>query len=378
MPVITCGGMRFQHSWRSGDEVPEESQKIVEACMYKALDNGINHFETARAYGTSEGQMGKVLVKMPRSEILVQSKIGPMDDLDKFEATFEKTMGLLQQDYLDIFSFHGVNNDQSLEYTLQCMEKVEVWKKEGRIRAVGFSTHATTDVIVKAIKTGAFDSVSLHYFYIYQDNRPALEEAKRQDMGVLILSPNEKAGLLFNPSEKLEELTAPLHPMVFNGLFCLCSPEVKTLSCGVRKPEDFDAHLDTAEKVDDAEQLVSPIVERLEAEMVKVLGEKWAKTWDVGLPAWHDVPGEVNIEWILRLRNLALAFDMVEYGKSRYNLLGSGQSWFPGVKAESLEEFDFSECLKDSPNADSILEALAEAHELLLDKPRKRLIVEDN
>ena len=54
MPVISCGGMRYQESWKTGDPVSDENQQNLEACIFKALDLGINHIETARGYGTSE------------------------------------------------------------------------------------------------------------------------------------------------------------------------------------------------------------------------------------------------------------------------------------------------------------------------------------
>jgi len=62
IPVISCGGMRYQESWKDDDPVSDESQKNLEACIRKALDLGINHIETARGYGTSEYQLGKICV----------------------------------------------------------------------------------------------------------------------------------------------------------------------------------------------------------------------------------------------------------------------------------------------------------------------------
>ena len=53
MPVFTCGGMRFQKSWKDEEEIPDESQKNLEETVLKALDCGINHIETARGYGLS-------------------------------------------------------------------------------------------------------------------------------------------------------------------------------------------------------------------------------------------------------------------------------------------------------------------------------------
>ena len=376
LPVITCGGMRFQHSWNSDDPIPADSQENVEACVRKALDLGIHHFETARGYGTSEEQLGRVLPQLPRDEIIVQTKVSPRATVAEFVDVFEVSMSKVQLDYLDIFSFHGINNQECLENTLRCLDQALEWKREGRIRHIGFATHGPNDIIVKAVQTDAFESVNLHWFYVFQGNWPAILEAHQRDMGVYIISPNEKGGLLFKPSPKLERLTAPLHPMVFNGLFSLAHPEVHSLSCGVSRPEDFDIHMETVDKLDQAAELVAPIERRLHEEMERVLGAEWVATWPVGLPEWHETPGGINIPWILRLRNLALAFDMLEYGKMRYNLLGNGGHWFPGYKADKLAEVDegeLREALKNSPHADVIPEILREAHDLLAGEERKRL-----
>ena len=74
MPVFSCGGMRFQHAWahEPGASIPDDSQKNLEACLERAFELGINHFETARGYGTSEMQMGKILPSFDREEIIVQ------------------------------------------------------------------------------------------------------------------------------------------------------------------------------------------------------------------------------------------------------------------------------------------------------------------
>jgi len=373
MPVFSCGCMRFQQSWNGEDPVSDESQKNVDACMRRALELGINHIETARGYGTSELQVGRAIRAYNRGDFMLQTKVGPDADVSKFVANFEKSMGLLGVDYLDLLAIHGINDEQCLDNALRCLDQALRWKREGRIRYLGFATHGQAPIITKAIETGAFDYVNLHWYYVYQDNWPAILEARKRDMGVFIISPNEKAGMLFQPSDKLRALTAPLHPMVFNALFCLSHPEVHTLSCGVSKPSDFGIHLETVEKVEAAAEIVRPIVQRLEDEMARVLGDTWAKTWQEGLPDWSETPGQMNIPWILRLRNLALAYDMIEYGKMRYNLLGNGGHWFPGNKADKLDELDLTECLRRSPNAARIRVALADAHALLAGEERKRL-----
>mgnify|MGYP003779906059 CR=1 FL=1 len=376
IPVISCGGMRFQQSWRRGDAVTEESQRNLEACVRRAFELGIHHFETARGYGTSEYQLGKVLPALPRGEIIVQTKVGADSDPKKFESNFEDSMRTLGLDYLDLFAFHGVNDEAGYDRVVRCLDTALRWKREGRIRFLGFSTHAPLDVILKTIGLGVFDYVNLHWYYIFQDNWPAVVEANARDMGVFIISPNDKGGMLYLPPARLVELTAPFHPMVFNGLFCLSRPEVHTLSCGVARPEDFDIHLETAELSDRAAEAVAPIAARLQEAMERAVGKEYLETWHLGLPEWHQTPGNVNIPTILRLRNLVLAYDMVAYAKMRYNLLGHGDDWFPGENGSKLDGADLSACLRDYPYADRVPQMLREMHALLGGKEVKRLQTE--
>lgn len=377
IPVISCGGMRFQHCWESVEETPPESDANVAACVHRALDLGIHHIETARGYGSSEFQLGKVLPQLERDRIIVQTKVAPDKDTAKFAANFETSMRLLKLGHVDLFAFHGINSKTELEAAQACLDTVRQWQKEGRIRFVGFSTHGPAEVLLKTVETDEFDYINLHWFYIFQENWPVIEAARRHDMGVFIISPNDKGGKLYEPSAQLVNLCAPLHPMVFNGLFCLSRPEVHTLSCGVATPFDFDIHMATAAQADRAARVIEPVLERLEAAYADALGEGWAYTWRDGLPEWHETPGEINIPWVLRLRNLALAFGMTEFGKMRYNLLGNGGTWFPGNKADNVSKLDLSGCLANSPHADRIPQLLAETHELLKGEEVKRLQQEE-
>src|SRR6202044_2445195 len=150
-------------------------------------------------------------------------------------------------------------------------------QKEGRVRHIGFSTHATPDIIEAAINTGEFDYVNLHWYFVNDLNWSAVQAARRQDMGVFIISPNDKGGKLYEPPPKLVELCAPLTPMQFNDLYCLACPEVHTLSCGAARPQDFDEHVRALEHYDRAAEAVAPIERRLLAQMEKALGPDWCQ-----------------------------------------------------------------------------------------------------
>jgi len=377
MPVFSCGGMRYQHKWQDAppNEIPDDEQANLEACIERALELGINHIETARGYGTSEMQLGRILPRLPRDKMIVQTKVAPEKDPKEFRKNFEKSMGYLGLDHVDLLGIHGINTRELLEWTVRpggCLDEARKLQRDGRVRFVGFSTHATTDVIVDAVNTGEFDYVNLHWYFVNELNRSGIAAAQKQDMGVFIISPNDKGGCLQDRPPVMAMLTDPLSPMQFNDLFCLSHPEVHTLSLGVSRPTDFDEHVAAVPMLDHAAELVAPIEKRLRARMVEELGADWCQHWTEGLPYYFDVPGEINVTEIARLWTYGKGLNLVPWAKMRYNLLGGAGHWFPGKNAAKVSESRLKKCLLGSPFAERIPEMLREAHAAFFEEPAKR------
>ena len=340
---------------------------------------GINHIETARGYGSSERQLGQILPQLPREQIIVQTKIMPLADPRQFLADFHDSLARLRLSHVDLLGIHGINDHETLWWTLRdggCLAAARELVAQGKVRHVGFSTHGPLDVIQTAIshdRDGGFDYVNLHWYFIFQQNWPAIEAAARADMGVFIISPADKGGMLYKPPARLVDLCRPLHPLVFNTLFCLATPWVHTLSIGAACPADFDLAASVLPLLARKDELLPPIQSRLREAMVEAVGEELADRFAEGLPPWQNSPGHMNIPVILWLRNLVLAHDMLEYGKMRYNLLGNGGHWFPGLNAAHVAELNLEKALAGSPFKDKIPQWLQEMHTLLYDSPKQRL-----
>ncbi len=381
MPVLTCGGMRYQQSWKDipTGEIDSARQADLEAAVDQAVALGITHIETARGYGSSERQLGLVLPRFARDRLIVQTKLSPQPTRDDFMRAFEDSMARLRLDYLDLCSIHGINTPGILDQVLRggTLQALRELQTQGVVRHVGFSTHGPTEVIVSAIACAEFAYVNLHWFYFNQANWPAILAARARDMGVFIISPNDKGGKLQAPPPKLTDLCAPFTPMGFNDLFCLSHPEVHTISIGAARASDFDAHAEALAFLDRAPGIIQPVIQRLEDEAERILGADWMKHWNRGLPATEQVPGNVPIREMLRLHLLATVYDMVPYARERYNLHGNAEHWVPGEQIDKLDWSKLPAVLAGHPLADRIPAVLRDLHNFLKTEDKKRLSESD-
>lgn len=381
MPVLTAGGMRYQASWDPTAACSAENQANLEATVRRALELGINHIETARGYGTSEKQLGAILPGLPRHELIVQTKVAPTVDPDEFERAFFDSLGRLNLTYVDLLGIHGLNDRTQLDLAIRdggCLERALALRQRGFVRYVGFSTHGPLDVILDGINDGRFDYVNLHYYWVMQHNLEALRAAAAKDMGILVISPNDKGGRLYEPPEKLRSLTEPFSPMIFNDLFCLAHGEISTLSIGATGPNDYAEHVKAVELFErhaaDPRRLIAPIEAKLKTELERTFGAAWVNGWSVGLPEWQEAPGQINLREILRLYTLAKGLDLVAYGQMRYNLLDHGGHWFPGKSAADIDSAAIEGALAGKSRfAKQIPQLLREAHELLVGAKQRRL-----
>jgi hypothetical protein len=365
--VITLGGMRFKHGWTPPrNHLPKDSIEHCISTTRMALDLGINHIETAHGYMKSELLFGHALKELgvPRKQFKMMTKGAPMSG-DGTRSLVEEQLEALGLDYVDFYGWHGINNKELLKIAVEKNGPVETLhrlKDEGLIRHVGFSTHAPLDTILDAMQTGLFSFINLHYYYFFQRNLPAVQLAETMDMGVFIISPNEKGGMLFRPSEKVKNLCKPLTPIVFNGRFCLSHPEITTLSMGIHEPKHFPQNLAILNRGNYSNSELSKVKAEMDAPLTKVSG--LCTLCHECLPC----PENINIPEVLRFRNLTEGYDMLNYGRFRYNMFEGQGHWFPGTFAFHCTEC--GDCLPRCPENLNIPTLLMETHKKLFSKPK--------
>ncbi len=382
IPVLSLGGMRFQKSWDQLDfsEVSYEEQNKVVNILDLATEYGLNHVETAKYYGTSELQLGMCFKDTKKIPNIIQTKIPPNSDPEIFERDVLSSVEKLQVKKIDLLAIHGINTAEHLHQAIRdggCIDILRNFQKENLIGSIGFSTHGKSSLIEKAISTNLFDYVNLHWYFINQENTNVINLANKHDLGVFIISPTDKGGHLHTPSRKMLEFCKPLHPIVFNDLFCLRNQNVHTLSVGIAKETDFALHLEAVSLLSESEKYVPKIINKLRQESINCLGLEWHQNWNRNLPSWEYTPGNINIPVLLWLSNLIDWLGMEGYARARYQLLGNGSHWFPGFNANLLDvdvsEGQLLKVLEGHINPKKVIRKLRNLKEKFGDKNAKRL-----
>lgn len=126
----------------------------------RALDLGVNYFESARAYSGSEYYYGLALGER-RKDIFLTSK-SHARDRDGALTHLSETLQNMRTDHLDLWQVHDVRTDHDIDLIFGPGGAIEafVWAKErGLTRYLGVTGHHDPNIIKKCISLFDFDTV---------------------------------------------------------------------------------------------------------------------------------------------------------------------------------------------------------------------------
>ena len=346
----------------------------MEAVLRAALAAGINHLETAPAYGPAETFLGQALAALQRDNLgpsdgwRITSKLLPGPDLATGQGQLRSILARLGVAQLTNLAVHGLNRPEHLEWALKGPgADLLAWAKdEGLVGQVGFSSHGTPELIEAALSSGSFTFCSLHVHLFDQTLLPIARAALAQGIGVLAISPADKGGRLYDPPAELVADCAPFHPLELAYRFLL-DQGISTLSLGAEQPED----LAWAAAIGGPSPWLSAAqrsaLQRLDVAGRERLGAERCGQCRACLPCPNGVP----IPELLRLRNLAVGHGLEAFAQERYNLIGRAGHWWEELNAEACRAC--VDCLPRCPHELPIPVLLADTHRRLSAAPRRRL-----
>jgi predicted aldo/keto reductase-like oxidoreductase len=219
------------------------------------------------------------------------------------------------------------------------------WKKQGKIKHIGFSTHGSADVIMRLIKSNKFDYVNLHYHFFGSyhaegtpdtngghGNLACVKKALELDMGVFNISPVDKGGHLYQPSSTVARLIGTkMSPISFASLRSWETAQMHTVSVGFARPEDLDEILEAAElftRKKEMKALLEGAENRLIKHAEETIGKEWVEKSLINLPSFFEESTKgVGMGHILWCYNMLNAYGMYDTARARYTKLETSNKW---------------------------------------------------
>jgi L-glyceraldehyde 3-phosphate reductase len=197
LPAISLGAWETFGGYR-GPEVTRE-------CVFTAFNVGITHFDLANSYGSVPGKaetfLGRVLREIPREELIISTKAGPVAwpgptgkgaSRRHLHAAIDQSLQRLGLDHVDIFYSHSPDPETPLGETLAVLEEIV---QRGKARYVGLSHYprATIEQACRESRLSRHAPIVVHQasynLFLREEEKDLLEVTRATGAGFVVCSP---------------------------------------------------------------------------------------------------------------------------------------------------------------------------------------------
>ncbi|MDD4075252.1 MAG: aldo/keto reductase [Eubacteriales bacterium] len=252
------GTMRLPLVAGAKDGAIDEAQ-VAEMVQY-AIEHGVNYFDTAYPYhgGLSEVVVGRALKRYPRDAFYLATKYPGHQISDSYDpaAIFEEQLTKCGVDYFDFYLLHNVCENSIGAYTDPRWGIIDYFleqKKNGRIRHLGFSSHAAPDTLRTFLDAYGdkmeFCQIQLNYLdWTLQDAKGKYELLTQRGIPVWVMEP-VRGGRLAKLNEADEAKLRALRPQesvaAWGFRYLQALPNVKMILSGMSNMEQMEDNVKT-------------------------------------------------------------------------------------------------------------------------------------
>lgn len=241
------------------------SQDDVTMALHRALDLGINFFDTARGYGDSEEKIGKAIA-WRRSEVVLATKSASRE-APGLLGDLETSLAMLRTDHIDVLFLHTVSDAKTYQAVVApggAVEGALRARDQGKIRHIGASVHRDLATMRQVIRHPVFEVLMPAYSVMDPEGSEALlPQATTAGMGTVIMKPLSGGQLTSPPGPGGQPLSPD--PVVEGALrWVISNPSVSTVIPGMISAQQVDDNVAAAAK--------GPLSEAERQEVIRVVG----------------------------------------------------------------------------------------------------------
>ncbi|MCL2006920.1 MAG: aldo/keto reductase [Treponema sp.] len=367
---LGLGCMRLPAEEIDGKTIYDEDKGI--ALIQRAMDLGINYFDTAPYYCDKQSEiiLGKALKGGRREKVYVSTK-NPIENEsgDDYEKRLENSLKNLGMTHIDFYHFWGISLNSFNEKVKAKdgpLVRAKKLKEQGVIKHISFSFHDSAakekegQNLVEILNTsdGVMETLLCQYNLMDRGKEDGLALAHKMGLGTVVMGPIG-GGRLGAPSKVIQDmLPGKVQSSAELALrFVLANPNVHIALSGMSSIEQLEENVRVTAN---AAPLSSDEIKQIEAMMKE--NERLAGLYCTGCNYCMPCPSGLNISALFKIMNYHRVYAITDYARQTYGQIGK----LPWMKYENAGACtDCGECEPKCPQNIPIREQLKETHKVL-------------